>query len=86
VDISSKDDITVNLMKETSMRRITVTSSVSETSMEQLEKGVSLPRYYLSAAGFWIDIYRQCDWFFITLDIFMVCLLSSLVFPSRSHP
>ncbi len=42
MNISSQDDVTVNLMKETSMRRITVTSSVSETSMEQLGKGVSL--------------------------------------------
>ncbi len=54
MDISSKDDLIVNLMKETSVRRITVTSSLNETSMDQLGKGIdsggggeaSLPTLY----------------------------------------
>jgi hypothetical protein len=44
-------------MKETSMRRITVTSSISETPpWISWEKEYHSPRYSLSAAGFWIDI------------------------------
>ncbi len=66
MDISSKDDVTVNLMKETSMKR----RRLVKHPWISWEKEYHSPRYSLSAAGFWIDIYRQRDWFFIHLGYF----------------